>query len=413
MRQLICAKANAQQGSSTVLNSTVTDPRGATTPGRGGQMRKRWSQLWLLLSVVASIFLAAPILSAQANRASITGTITDSTGAVVVGVQVTATNVGTNVTTKTLSTPDGIYVLPNLFPGQYSVEFTKEGFETVHHSAVTLVSTQAARIDVKLEVGSITSSVVVSGAAPVLDLEKPTFGTNMSHDMVNELPLSIYGGGRSVENFAVALTPGYSPISSPYGAVVNGGQWFVKDYTIDGTSGTADFQGNSMQNGPSMEAVQELQSETSGLDAQSSITGGGVMAFNLKSGTNQFHGSAFLYGANELLNANTWNNDNLGEPKAKKRIWDYGASLGGPIIRDKTFFFGTFERYSLIDRRLGGYGATVPTTSFLNGDFSALLGPQLCTQSDGSVAASCGTGTPIYVTNNAGQSVPLQGRNDL
>ena len=183
----------------------------------------------------------------------------------------------------------------------------------------------------------------------------------MKADVVNDLPLSIYSGGRFVEDFAVQITPGYSLVSSPYGAVVNGGQWFVKDYTIDGTSGTSNIRGDSMDGGPSMEAVEEVQAETSGIGAQSAITGGGVMSFNLKSGTNKLHGSiAFTYGLNEILDANTWTNDNLGVPKAKDRGWDYGFSLGGPIRKNKTFFFGTFERFQRYDWRLnsgGSYGS--------------------------------------------------------
>ena len=326
--------------------------------------------------VLCSCFLAllpAGVLCAQANRATITGTVTDSTGAVVVGVDVTATNTETNVTTKTVSNQDGIYVLPNLPPGRYSVEFKKEGFETEQRPAVTLLSTQVAKLDASLQVGSVTNSVTVTANAPVLEHERPSVGTNIQAGVANDLPLSIYAGGRFVEDFAVAITPGYSPISSPYGAVVNGGQWFTKEYTIDGTSGTADIQGNSMQNGPSMEAVQELQAQTSGLDAQSSITGGGVMSFNLKSGTNKFHGSAFDYGVNEILDANTWTNNNEGLPRGRQRAWDYGGSLGGPIKRNKTFFFGTFERYTQTDFRLGGFSSIVPTSDFLGGNFSALL----------------------------------------
>src|SRR5580658_1953009 len=171
----------------------------------------------------------------------------------------------------------------------------------------------------------------------------------MKADVVNDLSLNINDGGRFIELFAVAITPGYSVLSSPYGAVVNGAQWFSKDYTIDGTSGTSNIRGDSMDGGPSMEAVEEVQAETSGLDAQSSITGGGVMAFNLKSGTNTLHGSTFLYGHNELLDANTWTNDLQGDRKPKERAWDYGFSLGGPIHKDKTFFFGTFERFQSED----------------------------------------------------------------
>jgi hypothetical protein len=347
---------------------------------------------------------------AQSNRATMTGTVTDPSGAVVTDVEVVATNIGTNVPTKTVSNREGIYVLPNLVPGPYSVEFKREGFETLLRPSVTLNSTEVARIDAVLKVGAASATVTVVSDAPVLDMETASFGTNMKSDVVTDLPLNIYGGGRFVEDFAVAITPGYSPISSPYGAVVNGGQWFTKDYTIDGTSGTSNIRGDTMDGGPSMEAVEELQAQTSGLDAESSITGGGVMSFNLKSGTNKLHGSSFLYGHNELLDANTWTNDSLGESKPKKRAWDYGFSLGGPIHKDKTFFFGTFERFESIDFRLGSGSATVPTTAFLQGDFSALLGETLCTDqgNTGPCSQFNGAGTPIMVQNNAGQTVTAQ-----
>ncbi|MGO9403721.1 MAG: carboxypeptidase regulatory-like domain-containing protein [Terriglobales bacterium] len=338
--------------------------------------------------------------AAQTNRASITGTVTDSTGAVVAGAEVTATNTGTSVPTKTVSNGDGIYVIPNLFPGQYSVEFKKDGFETLLRPAITLESTEVARLDAALKVGAVAQTVTVTADAPVMDTERASEGTNMKGSVIEGLPLSIYDGGRFVEDFAVALTPGYSVYSNPYGAVVNGGQWFTKDYTVDGTSGSASYQGNSMSEGPAMEAVQEVEAQTSGLDAQSSITGGGVIAMNLKSGTNQFHGSAFLYGHNELLDANTWNNDYFGEEKPKKRAWDYGFSLGGPIYKNKTFFFGTFERFTQVDWRLAGGSQTVPTLKMLGlapgstgADFSELLGAVI-------------PGSMVY--NEAGQLIPAQ-----
>ncbi len=322
------------------------------------QHRTRW------FGVLLSFVLISSFLIAQANRGSITGTVTDSSGAVIGGVQVIATAAETNVATKTESNTDGIYVVPNLPPGKYSLEFKRDGFKSVVLPAITLNSTEVARLDAALQIGAVTESVTVTTDAPVLEQERASIGTNLKGSVVTDLPLSIYGGGRFVEDFAVAITPGYSPISSPYGAVVNGGQWFTKDYTVDGTSGTAAVQGNSMQNGPAMEAVEELQAQTSGLDAESSITGGGVMSFNLKSGTNNFHGSTFVYGVNELFNANTWTNNSLGLPKERRRAWDYGFSVGGPIIKNKTFFFGTFERYTQTDFRLGSAGQHRPYRCF-------------------------------------------------
>jgi hypothetical protein len=363
-----------------------------------------------VFAALLALLLCSFTAFGQSNRASITGTITDSSGSVMAGVDVSARNVDTNVDTTAVTNDDGIYLVPNLPPGTYALNFSKTGFKQVQQNSVTLISTQVAKIDLAMQVGSVSENVTVTAEAPVLDSESVAIGTNMNGKVVTDLPLSIYGGGRFLENFAVALTPGYSPYSSPYGAVVNGGQWFTKDYTIDGTSGTASIRGNSMATAPSMESVEELQAQTSGLDAASAITSGGVMSFTLKSGTNKFHGSAFGYGHNEFLDANTWTNDSTGAPKAKARAWDYGASLGGPIFKEKLFFYGTFERYTQNDFTLGGYSGSVPSADMLNGNFSALLGSVLCLQTDGSYSADCGaTGaTPVNVQDNSGATLPLR-----
>src|SRR5580700_2881041 len=171
--------------------------------------------LLLLIIITAAMFsLSLPSAWAQTNRASITGTVRDTSGAVVPGVEVTATNTGTNEPTKTVSNQDGIYLIPNLFPGQYSVGFKRDGFETLLRPSIMLESTQVARIDAALKIGSVSSSVTVTTDAPVLDLERASIGTNMQGAVVTDLPLPVYGGGRFIENFAVYLTPGYSAISN-------------------------------------------------------------------------------------------------------------------------------------------------------------------------------------------------------
>ena len=327
----------------------------------------------LLRAFLVSGVVALISLHAQGNRATITGTITDPSGAVVQGVEVTATNLGTREETHAVTNNDGIYSVLNLFPGPYSLKFEKTGFKPIDIPSITLLSTQVAKFDEKLELGSTTQSVTVSTQAPILDTETATEGTHLTGQVVTDLPLNIYGG-RQIETFALALTPGYSPFSSPYEAIINGTQGFTKDFTVDGTSATAQIQGDSMEIGPTMEAIQEVESQTSGIDPQNGITNGGVIMFNIKSGTNQFHGSAFGYGHNELLDARIW-----GDPdKPKSRFWDYGGSLGGPIRKDRTFFFAAFERYQQTSFTLGTLGnnsgaPTVPTQAFLNGDFSALL----------------------------------------
>ena len=362
--------------------------------------------LFLLLTPIgfAALLLQPQFSAAQGNRASMTGTVTDSSGAIIVGAQVAARNDDTGVETSTVSNDRGIYLVPNLPPGKYSLKITKEGFKPVEFLEVSLILDQVAKLNATLSAGAAMETVTVTSGAPVLETETSTIGTNMNGDVVTDLPLNVYGG-RQAEYFAVALTPGYSPLSDPYLAVINGNQGFTKDFTIDGTSGTAQIQGDIFETGPSMEAIEELQAETSGLSAKNGNTNGGVIMLGLKSGTNQFHGSVFGYGHNELLDANTFDNDHLNERKGKSRFWDWGFSAGGPIIKNKTFIFGTFERYTQNDFTPGSFGATVPTPAFLQGDFSALLGPQLCT--DGTPAPCSTPATPMTVTNDAGQTVPL------
>lgn len=332
---------------------------------RGG-MRFLGSLLVLLLCSFCAL--------GQGNRASITGTVTDSSGAVMTGVTVAARNLDNGLVNTVVSNYDGIYLVRNLPPGRYAVSFQKEGFKKLERPTITLNSADVAQLNAELRVGAMTETVTVRADAPIIEKENATVGTNMKGDIVSDLPLNIYGG-RQVEAFAVAITPGYSPSSSPYWAVINGTQGFTKDFTVDGTSATAQIQGDSMEVGPSMEAVEELQAQTSGLDAPNGITNGGVIMFNLKSGTNKFHGTAFGFGHNELLDANTWDNGYLDQPKPKARFWDYGVSAGGPILKNKTFVFGAFERFTQHDFTPGGFGsaAWVPTQDFLNGNFSALL----------------------------------------
>jgi hypothetical protein len=370
----------------------------------------------LCLLVVAVLGLTvAGTLHAQVNRATITGTVFDTSHRVMPGVEVTARNVDTNVETTGVSNEDGIYLVPNLPPGTYALTFRKTGFKEIVQPSVTLISTQVAGINLTMQVGSATENITVTVDSPLLDTQTTSIGTNLNSRVVTDLPLDIYGGGRFIEDFAVALTPGYSPYSSPYGAVVNGNQYFTKDYTIDGTSGTASIRGDSLLTGPAFESVEELQAQTSGLDSASAITNGGLISFTLKSGTNQFHGSGFVYDHNEFLDANSWTNGLTHAPRAKARAWDYGGSLGGPIIKDKLFFFGTFERFVKNDFTLGSPSSFAPTAKMLNGDFSELLGATLCTDSSGAYGGcgqSNGNGgtysNAVNVKNKGGQTIPLQ-----
>jgi hypothetical protein len=359
-------------------------------------------------------------LAAQSDRSTITGTVVDSTGAVVPSTEVTATNINTGMVTKAETNREGIYSVLNLPPGAYKLTFTKTGFKLVEYPRLTLIVAQVALMNVTLVPGGAAEVVTVTEEAPLLRTQTTETGTNLKHIVVNDLPLSV-DGGRRLELFAYAVTP--SVEGNDWWSNVAGSQAFTKEVVIDGTSANAQIQGDLMESSPSMDAVQEFEVQTSGFTAENSRTGGGVFLFNLKSGSNRWHGAAGYYLHNELFDANTWDNGwqmdscqaaTPGSPACGKfrkpmaRFSDYALSGGGPIIKNKMFFYASFERFLQRDFRLGSLTQTVPTADFLNGNFGALLGSTLCTQTDGSIAACSGGGTPINVQNNAGQAIPLQ-----
>ena len=218
----------------------------------------------------------------------------------------------------------------------------------------------------------------------------------MASDIVTNLPLN-FAGGRSLENFAYAIAP--SVEGNNWTSHINGGAAFTKEVVLDGTSAVIQIGGHIGESSPPMEAVEEFTVQTSGIPAEYGRTAGGVFNFSLKSGTNQIRGSAYGYLRNEALNANTWQNNYLAgtDPenaseyeRANDRQYLAGASLGGPIIKDKTFFYLAVEEYQQTRFLLGGLNQTVPTERMLNGDFGQLLNTG---------AAPLGTdagGNPIY-----------------
>ncbi len=337
-------------------------------------------------SLFVAFLLLLPVgLWGQVDHGTVTGTITDSSGAVAPGVAVTATNVATGVTSTTVSNNDGTYTLVNLPIGTYSIHYVKAGFKAFDRTGVALQVGQRAQLDIELQVGENTQTVTVSGT-PVLQTQTE-LGTNLTSQVVTDLPLTA-NGGRDITSFAFALTP--TATGGDYSGHIGGSQAFSKEVLIDGTSADSGQVGHIGESEPSMDAVQQFQIDTSGIGPEAGRTGGGAFLFTLKSGTNQFHGSAFGFLANEFLNANTWDNNyyrayyDATDPAAKaatdlkyrtpkSRYFDYGASGGGPIWKNKMFIFSAYERYQQSDFSVTEGQQTVPTAAFLNGDFSSLL----------------------------------------
>lgn len=323
----------------------------------------------LVFGLLAQVFLTG-FMFAQSDRGAITGTVSDPTGAVIPGVQVTATELATKVQTTATTSDVGLYSILNQSIGKYSVSFTKQGFKTLARSGITVAISQVVQLDAVMQVGAVTESVTVTGEASILQTRQTELSTTMKSQVVTDLPLSI-SGGRQIELFALAITPGVE--GDTWTTHVGGSMAFTKEVLIDGTSAVIQIGGHIGESSPTMEAIQEFRVETSGVRAADGRSGGGAYKFTLKSGTNSLHGSAFGFLHNEVLNANTWQSNFRGEKRATDRQQVYGFSLGGPIIKNKTFAFGAFEKYMQERFVLGEFNKTVPTPDFLDGDFSALL----------------------------------------
>ncbi|MBK5292298.1 MAG: TonB-dependent receptor [Acidobacteriia bacterium] len=342
-----------------------------------------------VLFTVALLICTAP-LAAQFDRGTVAGSITDPSGAIVPNAEVIMRNLDTGVLSRTVTNEIGLFTLSNIPIGRYEIRITAPGFKVHTRSAITLTVAQTLRMDVALETGTVQESVTVSADASLLQVDNAQVTTTIQSKVITDLPLS-FAGGRAIENFAYALTPAVE--GNNWTSYIAGSPAFSKEVLIDGMSATAQIQGHVGESSPTMEAVQEFTVQTSGMSAEYGRTSGAVFNFALKSGTNNFHGSAFYYLRNEALNANTWmNNWRLSQSpndsryiRARDRQFLGGFSAGGPVLipkiyngRNKTFIFGAFEHYTQERYQLNQeYTSTVPIPDFLSGNFSQLLTNEL------------------------------------
>src|SRR5499427_2570924 len=322
--------------------------------------------------------LAMSAAFAQSERGTITGTIVDSSGAIVPGARITVTNTLTNVASSTLSTETGAYTVASLPVGEYTLRVDKAGFSSAVLSGITLNAASTLRADVKLEVGTAMQTVEVNASAQLLTTESAKTSVTVTNKLVDELPLVVGGTLRSPFDLA-ALTPEAKNLGGDDGFVLGGGQGAGYGATLDGISAntTRALQLSWVSsNAPSLEAVTEFTVDTNGFKAEYGHASGGVMTFSSKSGTNDFHGSAYEFLRNNDLDANRFFSNRSGTPRAIYKQHDFGFSAGGPIWipkiykgKDKSFFFFAFEGFR---NRAGAtaFTTTVPTPEMYNGDFS-------------------------------------------
>jgi hypothetical protein len=342
----------------------------------------------LAAAIFISALAGAPIL-AQSDRAAITGTVKDVTSAVIPGVQVRVTDIGTNVTQTVTTDNGGLYRVGNLPIGSYKVQFFHVGFKTLDRTGITLLIGQVVEMNVSLAAGSTSETVQVTGEPSQLETETTSIGTNLNAQAVSELPENVQGS-RNLSNFLFAYVPGVE--GSDYSSHINGSTAFTKEVLIDGTSAVSQIGGYISESQPPQEAVQEYQADTAGIAPDAGRSGGGVFRYELKSGTNQIHGSLFGFlhstgldaeGAANKLAALTDPSNAAAFLHKSDTLSDWGGGFGGHLIKDKLFYFIAFERYQQSDLALGNNSRTVPTDAMLglnaNGTTAAFadLSPQL------------------------------------
>ncbi|HTD54679.1 MAG TPA: carboxypeptidase regulatory-like domain-containing protein, partial [Silvibacterium sp.] len=320
---------------------------------------------------------------AQTVTGNVTGVVTDQNGAVVVGASVIARDVRTGVETEAKTNQSGVYDIRFLPIGQYEVTVKANGFEIQTLPTFSLEIAQTVKFDAKLTVGSSTQTVTVSGsAAPILNTENPTLSGTFTANAIQNFPLN----GLDFSALTLYL-PGAVNTQGTSGTTqierstyytdsinLNGNRAQANNYTLDGIDINETFN-NLISYSPAPESIQELKVLTANSPADyGNVNGGGIVAV-LKSGTNNFHGSAYGYLQDYKINANSWNNNHQVPivPVNPYSQAQFGGTFGGPIIRNKLFFFVDYlgSRY-----HTGGTGtASVFTQAMRNGDFSALLCP--------------------------------------
>lgn len=326
---------------------------------------------FILLSTL--LFALSYNLPAQDATGRIVGTITDPSGAVIPSVHVVVTNAETHVSREATTNSSGFYQVLALPIGNYTISADHKGFNPVTTNSNKLEINQSLKVDIKLEIGSKTETVTVESAASTVETINPTMGSTVSDRSVQDLPLN----GRNVLDLAL-LQPGVLPADNPNntsassantGFSISGGRNDSNTFILDGGANN-DLLDNGVVYNPNPDAVQEFKVLTSNFTAEYGRNGGGIVTVVTKSGTNNFHGSAYDYNRNDAYNANDFFSKLNGEPRGVLKRNQFGGTIGGPISKNKLFFFGSYEGQRQNSLQPGGQ-VSVLTPQETQGDFSA------------------------------------------
>lgn len=332
------------------------------------------------LIAVVSVGLAAAAAFAQ-STGSISGTVTDPNGAAIAGARIEVKEASTGVSWKTTTTDAGLYVLPTLPVGVYTLNIERQGFKKYVQTGIEVRVGLRETLDIRLEIGQVQQTVEVQAEAPLLETAKAERGQNVSPQLMNTLPI-FNGALRNAEGFV-----GYMPGVNGNGEVsINGSNGRAKEIEIDGASLTIPESGGVSFNFPGFEAYGEFKLVTSSFNAEYGRLGGGLEQFTTKSGTNRIHAAAFLNIKRDVLDADAWaNNQNPANTpgyRHKERFNEEGGTAGGPIWipklydgRNKSFFFFTYAKIIQPAAISINSGETVPTALMKQGNFTEITTP--------------------------------------
>ena len=341
-----------------------------------------------IVLAAALAMATAPFLFAQQDQGVITGTVMDTTGAVIPGAEVSIREVNTGITVAKQTNASGVYVSGPLKVGVYEVSVSTEGFKRSVKSGVEIHAGDRIGMNFEMEVGNVVEVIEVTGATPLLETESATLAYTVEREQIEDLPIS----GRNYQSLA-QLTAGVAPEiggrdRGPLGDARLGGGFVShgqgsqqNNYLIDGVDNNSTVMGQQDRKAqamiPSMDAVQEFKIQTSNYSAEYGRNAGAVVNVTIRSGTNDFHGSVYEFMRNDFFDAREAfaRNDRDGDGKADPEVLrqnQYGATFGGPIKKNKAFFFASWEAWKL--RKSQSDIVIVPTALERSGDFSQTAG---------------------------------------
>lgn len=327
-----------------------------------------------LILALLLILVLVPVAGAQASNATISGFVRDSSGAAIPGAKVTVQNAGTNAVETTTANGAGVYTVQQLLPGTYSITAVKSGFNKSVETGIVLTVGETATLNISLKVGTVQQSVTVTGGAQLLNTSSGDISSVINQRAITQLPLNgrdpsslifLTSGVTNVLQSPVGLAPGGTALPNEINASSTGGRQGSTYFLLDGAPNMDTYLPEAAPF-PNADATEQFRVSTN-FDAQYGYAPGAIVSIKTKSGSNQFHGGIFEFVRNNALNAK----DYFGKTVDTLKRNQFGGYLGGPIIRNKLFFFanyqGTRQRYASQHNE-----AYTPTQAMLNGDFSAV-----------------------------------------